>query len=65
MNTQETNEKRIRNIIGWTDEDMEFYEELFAGIASKMAEIRTFAATIEGDIDAKMMAVKEKFPEQF
>ena len=65
MNTQEINEKRIRNIIGWTDEDMKFYEEFFGGIANKMAEIRTFAATIEGDIDAKMVAVKEKFPEQF
>jgi predicted Abi (CAAX) family protease len=62
----DTTEQRIRNIIAWTEEDREFYKDFFSGIVGKkMEEIWEFAKTIEGDINTKMKAVKEKFPEQF
>lgn len=65
-NVERQNEQRIRNIIQWTDEDAEFYKEFFSGkVGEKIGEIYDFAQTIDGDIESKMKAVREKFPEQF
>jgi len=66
MNETSTKEQRIHNIITWNDEDEKFYEDFFSEfITNKFKEIRKFAKNIEGNIDAKMKAIKEKFSEQF
>jgi hypothetical protein len=64
------NEQRIRNIIEWNDEDFEFYKDFFNELVpgvtiEKMKELRNFVATIEGNLDEKLKAVKKKFPEHF
>lgn len=70
MSTKTINEQRIRDFLGWNNEDIKLHREKFEGLIPKVTiqkiqEIRTFAATIKGNLDAKIEAVKKKFPEQF
>lgn len=63
MNAQEA------RVCGWitsNDEAINHFGKIYsAKIMFKIRKIRELAATVEGDIDAKLEAVRKEFPEEF
>ena len=64
------NEEIIKKLISWTDEERQVYSEFFSGVftgeyPNQLEKIVKLARNIEGDVDAKMEAVKKEFPEAF
>ena len=71
MNAKEkkTNEKRMKAILDWTEEDIVFCKTMlgpiFTSRSKKIEKMKAFAATIKGNKNEKFEAVKKQFPEEF